>query len=240
MNFYEITKQYRLISYLYLFLDKLSFSNNNAIIFMFHHISDEQINASLECKCKVDHFIKILEYLKNNFITVISIEEAIVNIKKGIRKGYAVITFDDGFDNTFNIAYPLLKYYNFPFTVYIPTNYVDKKGYINSQQLELLSKESLCTIGAHTITHPFLNTALNSKEEIVQSKIILENKIKKEVHHFAYPYGGPTTVSFKNIREVRDAEYQSAVSSVGSRLNYISTLNKLYLPRVNGTFFKTP
>ncbi len=164
-------------------------------------------------------------------------DEALSNINKGILTGYAVITFDDGIDNTFNTAYPLLKSYDFPFTVYITLNYLNNKGYINSEQLQILNKESLCTLGAHSITHPVLKTAVNSREEIGQSKRQLESILKKEVSHFAYPYGAPTSVSIKNIIEAKKEGYRSSVSTIGSRLNYFSTLNKFYLPRVNGSSF---
>ena len=237
MKSFWITLQSCLITYSYIILDKLGFSKNNAMIFMFHHVSNEQIDASLECKCNVEHFIMVLEYLKNNNIRVVSLDEAIVNINKGELSGYAVITFDDGIDNTFNIAYPLLKLYNFPFTVYITLNYLNRNGYLNSEQIKILNNESLCTLGAHSLTHSVLRTAVNSREEIGQSKQMLENILKKKVFHFAYPYGGPTTVSMKNIFETKKEGYQSAVSTIGTRLNYFSTLNKLYLPRVNGSFF---
>ena len=77
------------------------------MISMFHHVSNEQIDAAPNCKCNVEHFTKVLEYLKNNSINVISIDEAMVNINKGILTGYGVITFDDCINDTFNIAYPL-------------------------------------------------------------------------------------------------------------------------------------
>lgn len=237
MKSYWITFQSHFITHLYYFLDKFGFSKNNALIFMFHHVSNEQIDASLECKCNVEKFTNVLEYLKINNIKVVSMDEAIVNINKGLLTGYAVITFDDGIEDTFNIAYPLLKSYNFPFTVYITLNYLNKKGYLSSEQLEILNKESLCTFGAHSITHPVLRIVSNSREEIGQSKMILENLLKKEVYHFAYPYGGPTAVSMKNMIETKKEGYQSAVSTIGTRLNYFSTLNKFYLPRINGSDF---
>jgi peptidoglycan/xylan/chitin deacetylase (PgdA/CDA1 family) len=227
------------ITHFYLILDRLGFSNENAFILMFHHVTNEQVDASPACKCNVEHFTKVLEYFKNNNIKVVSMNEAIVNIDKGLLSGYAVITFDDGIDNTFKIAYPLLKTYNFPFTVYITLNYLDKKGHLNFEQLEILNKESLCTLGAHSLTHPVLRTAVNAREEIVQSKQMLENIIKKDVLHFAFPYGGPTTVSMKNIFDTKAARYKSAVSTVESRLNSFSTITNFYLPRVNGSFFQS-
>lgn len=85
---------------------------------MFHHVAKEQIEVASECYCSVEHFIKVLEYLKNNRIKVVSMNEALVNINKGILKGYAVITFDDGIDSTFQVAYPLLKINNILYSLY--------------------------------------------------------------------------------------------------------------------------
>lgn len=237
MNYFWITLQSRFIAYSYIILDRIGLSKNNAMIFMFHHVTNEQIDASPDCMCNVDQFINVLEHLKTNSIKVVSIDEAIENIKKGQRTGYAVITFDDGIDNTFNTAYPLLKSYDCPFTVYITLEYLNKKGFLNSDQLEILNNESLCTLGSHSLTHPVLRTAVNSREEIGLSKQLLEKLLKKDVSHFAYPYGGPTAVSIKNMIETKKEGYQSAVSTIGTRLNYFSTLNKFYLPRVNGSDF---
>jgi peptidoglycan/xylan/chitin deacetylase (PgdA/CDA1 family) len=222
-----------------LILDKLGFSNNNAFILMFHHVTNDQVDASPECKCSVEHFTNVLEYLKNNRIKVVSMNEALVNIDEGALIGYAVITFDDGINDTFKIAYPLLKIYNFPFTVYLTLNYLNNKGYLTSEQLEILNKDPLCTIGSHTLTHPVLSTALDAKMEIIQSKQRLENLLKKEIFHFAYPYGGPSAVSIKNVFDAKAARYRSAVSTVESRLNFFSTITKFYLPRVNGSFFQS-
>lgn len=237
MSSFWINLKSLFITHFYLILDKMGFSKNNALIFMFHHVTNGLTEASLDCKCSVEHFTKVLEYLNNNNIKVVSMNEALVNINENVLHGFAVITFDDGIDDTFEIAYPLLKIYNFPFSVYLTLNYLNTKGYLTSEQLEILNKDPLCTIGAHSLTHPVLSTALDSKMEIIQSKQRLENLLKKEVLHFAYPYGGPSTVSIKNIFDTKDARYRSAVSSVGARLNYFSTITKFYLPRVNGSLF---
>lgn len=219
-------------------LDKVGFSKNNAIIFMFHHVSNEPIEVSIDCICSVEHFTEILEYLKNNRIKVVSMNEALTYIDEGVLNGYAVITFDDGIDNTFKIAYPLLKIYKFPFTVYVTLNYLNKHGYLTSEQLGILNEEPLCTLGSHTLNHTILRTDLDATDEIVNSKQKLENILQKEVSHFAYPYGALTLVSMKNIFDTKDAGYRSAVSTIEARLNYFSTISKHYLPRVNGSFFK--
>ena len=239
MKSFWINLQSLFIVYFYLILDKLGFSNNNAIIFMFHHVSNEPVEASLDCKCSVEHFTKILDYLKNKGIKVVSMNDALASIDDGVLSGYAVITFDDGIDDTFTIAYPLLKLYNFPFTVYITLNYLNKQGYLTSEQLEILNEDPLCTLGSHTLNHTLLRTDLNANDEIVNSKQKLENILRKEVIHFAYPFGAIIAVSNKNIIETKTAGYKSAVSSVDARLNFLSTINRFYLPRINGSNFNS-
>jgi peptidoglycan/xylan/chitin deacetylase (PgdA/CDA1 family) len=218
-------------------LDKLRLPGNNGFILMFHHITDEKVEASPACISSINNFLQVLEYLKRNNIKVVSIDEALINIKKKMLSGFAVITFDDGMEDTFEVAYPILKKYNFPFTVYITLSFLNKEGYLLSKQLNILNKEPLCTLGAHSMNHPVLMTSENAKEEIVQSKRLLENIINKEVVHFAYPYGSPAAVSVKNILDVKRAGYKSSVSTVESKLNYFSTISRFYLPRVNGSFF---
>ena len=62
---------------------------------------------------------------------------------------------------------------------------------MGKEEIVALSKDSLCTIGCHTVSHCFLTEKVQSDiyKEIMECKICLENMIGKEVTHFAYPYG---------------------------------------------------
>jgi hypothetical protein len=70
------------------------------------------------------------------------------------------------------------------------------------------------TIGAHTLSHPYL-TNLNideAKYEITESKKILENKLKRKIEFFAYPYGGNDSYNDKIIKIVKKAGFICAFS----------------------------
>ena len=62
---------------------------------------------------------------------------------------------------------------------------------LNWEQVKELSENPLCTIGAHTITHPDLTmlSSVDLSRELLISKQRIEFYLKMGVRHFAYPYG---------------------------------------------------
>jgi len=110
------------------------------------------------------------------------------------------VTLDDGYKDNYTEALPVFQKYNIPFTIYVATGYVDgsvpcKRGdsapLMSIEEVRRISRDSLCTIGAHTVSHCRLGnlTALDQKKEIASSIQILEAWIGKKVAHFAPPYG---------------------------------------------------
>lgn len=111
------------------------------------------------------------------------------------------LTFDDGYQDNYDIAYPLLKRLEVPFAVYVTTGFIDNRlpmwwypgehlG-INSESLKILDTDPLCTIGAHTVSHPRLDTLSPEEQqrEISKSCQSLESLLGHAVHHFSYPHG---------------------------------------------------
>ena len=84
-------------------------------------------------------------------------------------------------------------------------------------QILELSKSSLCTIGAHTVTHPRLSELSLSdlNKEITESKEILEEKIKQNVVHFAYPFGTSFEVNMQVVDAVKQSGFISSIYSNG-------------------------
>jgi peptidoglycan/xylan/chitin deacetylase (PgdA/CDA1 family) len=129
-----------------------------------------------------------------------------------------VITFDDGFADFVDAA-ALLVAHRLPSTLYITTGAMRGRGtcpelvlppapMLEWSQLGDLDDE-LVEIGAHTYTHPQLDTLPSSAavEEIRRCKLELEDELGREIPSFAYPHG---YYSRGVVRAVRDAEYNSA------------------------------
>ncbi len=145
-------------------------------------------------------FEKQMDYLSAHNYSVISLSELL----KGLRTGQLppkpiVITIDDGYKSTYTLAYPVLRKYNFPATLFIYTNFIEKNnGSLTWKEIREMTSHNI-EIGSHTLSHcNLLKYKKNEnyetylariRREIFLSKEILESKIGDEVKFFAYPYG---------------------------------------------------
>lgn len=201
-------------------------------IFMYHHVTNDFLDISESCKCRVDRFEEIILQFKKEGYRFVSVDRLLEILKNRLPERFIVITFDDANEDMFLNAYPILKLLKIPFIVYVTIDFINKEGFINDEQLEILNNEPLCTIGSHTISHPMLRYSKNAFNEISQSKQILEQKLGKPVLHFAYPYGKFSAVSIKNMRMVKKAGYKSAMGTIESKLTTCFRKCIWYLPRV--------
>ncbi len=160
-----------------------------------------------------DIFYRELLFLKERHIPVVGFKEK----KEGI-----ILTFDDGYENNFSNAFPILKAFNFKAIIFLVTKYIGKYNYWHNPQnepyIKMLSikeikemKQYGIEFGSHTYSHPHLDKLKieSVKEELVKSKKMLEEIIKKKIIYFAYPYG--KGIYNENIkRALKETGYQYA------------------------------
>ncbi|MDD3945494.1 MAG: polysaccharide deacetylase family protein [Bacteroidales bacterium] len=202
-------------------------------VLMFHSVDDSQLGDKPYC-CPINKFISIIdEYIRNSY-SFVSIDEMLEIMKCHSNRKFAVITFDDIPDNVYKNAYLILKSKGIPFTIFITTNFIGKNGYISETELLEMSKDPLCCVGAHTMTHPMLRKVSNSVQEMTESKQILEELIGKEVKYMAYPYGRRTSVSVKIEKEAETIGYTAAFGTIGVPISDYTARHLFYLPRIVG------
>ena len=65
--------------------------------------------------------------------------------------------------------------------------------FINENELRSLASDPLATIGGHTVSHPALATLADAdiSREMAQNRAYLQERLNREINHFAYPYGSP-------------------------------------------------
>ncbi len=170
-----------------------------------------------------------------------SIDESLDIILSGKRQRhpFVCITFDDGYHDSYSNALPLLKRLNIPFAIYVTTNFIDNKQpmwwYPNEalgltlQELKSLDAEPLCTICAHTVSHPRLDnlTANEQRKEIAKSKETLEQWLGHSVDHFSYPHG---TYNSDTLNIVNKLQFRSSLCAWGDSVRRAA--NPISLPRI--------
>lgn len=173
-----------------------------------------------------------MQALKDGGIEVISMEDFLAwrRGKKSIPAKSAVITLDDGWLSGYQVAWPILKKFNYPFTMFIYTDYVKggPKSGGQSMTWEQLAemRDAGVDIGSHTVTHTGLNAKKGKtdeqyrewlKGEIAGSKELLEQKLGIQVKTIAYPYG----LHNDTVREVvKEAGYEGGFTVYGQHLGH--------------------
>lgn len=146
------------------------------------------------------------------------------------------LTFDDGYEDFYYEAFPLLKKYQMKGTIYVIYNFIGRKGYLKEWQIKELLSSGFVELGAHTLNHAYLKGLINELawKEIYDSKLLLEKMFNVPVPSFAYPYGA---FSKDTVDMVRKAGYTNAVSVIPGIMQ--SDTNELYLFRIRPGYINT-
>jgi peptidoglycan/xylan/chitin deacetylase (PgdA/CDA1 family) len=273
--------------------------DRSCIILAYHRFVDDRsvyLSKGPVMHHQIREFEKEIAYLTKHYV-ILSIDEAVSKIKS--RQGFArpavVLTFDDGYLDNYTLAYPILKKYNVPATIYLTTGLIGTSERTWPDRIELalmetsvrqfahpdlfggsripiatkVEKEKVCldigqtlkpmpcdrrlqileevlmslgmngkgegmprmmlnweevkemaangiTFGSHSHTHPILSKmpVEAAKGEIFISKQMLEERLGKEVKHFAIPNGGKDDFSEELRDYCRRIGFESIVSLI--------------------------
>lgn len=165
--------------------------HHSLVILVYHHI-DTSTPASTSTD--PDLFEQHLEYLNDNDFSVLPVEQAIQTLMNGqsLPKKAVAITFDDGYESIYKTAFPLLKKYQFPFSVFVSTQPINQQfGAMMSWQNLKEMAESGATILNHTVSHAHL-LELNDEQlqmEISKAQSEINDNLGETPAVFAYPFG---------------------------------------------------
>jgi peptidoglycan/xylan/chitin deacetylase (PgdA/CDA1 family) len=189
-----------------------------------------------------------MKQLKDDGITVISMKDLLAwrRGEKSIPRKSCVITIDDGYVSGYSVAWPILKEFGYPFTMFIYTNYVNVGGKsITWAQLEQM-RDAGVDIESHTVSHHDLRHAPKGQDyvtwlhnELYTSKDILEQKLGVKIVAFAYPYGNYN----EQVRKMAaDAGYQALFTVYGQHMGIdarADQLGRYALDSLHPDLFKT-
>ena len=196
-------------------------------VLMLHWVSNEVLDKYLEpYSITIDEFISLLNWLrKQNTIRLEEWADA---------KNFYALTIDDVSESIYLNAFPLLKEYAIPFTLFVNTSLLGTRGYINKEQLLEMSLCDLCTVGSHGVRHEqfrYLSKAI-AVEDLSVSKRYLEEIIGKPITVYAFPYGSYFACGYRN-KYLATTVYKYAFGTIPCSITTPTLLNKYFLPRIN-------
>ena len=101
--------------------------------------------------------------------------------------------------------------------------------------LARLAADPLVTIGSATVNYPVLSNLKDAAamREINMGKAVAETALRREIRHFAYPFGDPASWSRKHAVMVEEADFVSAVSTVPGVVEAEGRTSLHALPRIS-------
>ena len=180
----------------------------------YHDFSESERETAM--RIRTSKFRKQMEVIRKMEVPVISMADFIAwkDGGKAIPGKAIVITLDDGWKSVYTDAYPVLKEFGFPFTIYLYKNYVDGGGKALTTPMIREMMANGATIGSHSTTHPFPQTVKKYRKagpeafdkflntEMAESKRFLEEKFKIVANTYAYPGGYFTEEMLTKANEV--------------------------------------
>lgn len=213
------------------------------VVFGYHRFVNQVKRPDTEITPQM--FEQQMQELKDRGITVIGMQDFLAwkRGEKNIPPRCAIITLDDGWKSQYDVAWPIMKKFGYPFTLFIYTEGVRGGHFgggeaITWEQLAEM-RDTGIDIQAHSATHQDLRKAydkvakkkLNPAEyeqwlhnEVVGSKELLEQRLGIRVNCFAVPYGYYN----QHIKEVAmQAGYEALFTVYGQPITFRSSTDSL-------------
>lgn len=146
------------------------------------------------------------------------------------------LTFDDGREDNYQYAYPLLKKYRTEAAIFLITGSIGSRlpervansGAISEPQMQEMRESGLVDFYPHTVSHPYLTRVDRRlvEQEVRVSKEDLEQVLGTDCPYFAYPYGRFNEGIQKIVSECR---FRLAFSTLPGAVTHTS--DRFALPR---------
>ena len=162
-------------------------------VLMYHHIGSPIGHlADFGYYVPLSAFQAQMAYLADAGFTAVSLDQVLAALQgqAPLPPHPVAITFDDGNQDNYGLALPVLEAYHLTATFFIVTGWVGTPGHLTWPEIAAMQQAGMY-FGAHTVSHPylpFLSTA-QARTEIWDSKSVLETHLGQWVQIFAYPYG---------------------------------------------------
>jgi len=174
-------------------------------ILAYHSLDPERFTNKLAISPGL--FKKQMLWIRQSRCRVIGLEACTRNgWEEGFFECKAAITFDDGYEDNYRSAFPVLRDFGFAAAFFVTAGDVGKKGFMTWDMLREMAAVPGIEIGSHALEHKPLSDIpeKEARNSLVASKKILEEKLGREIKAVSYPCG---SFNAKIVGMARDAGY---------------------------------
>lgn len=187
-----------------------------------------------------DRFRQQMKAIKDAKIPVIPMRDLLAWKKgeKNIPDEVIVVTMDDGWEGVYQYAFPVMKEFGFPFTIYLYSKYVNIGGRsLTWDQIREMMAFGV-EVGSHSVSHENMTSKRDKRRkertddeqqqwifgELKDSKDFLERNLHVPVTSFAYPFGNHNEIVVQTAQQVG---YETAVTVSPQKVTWDSPMAKL-------------
>lgn len=190
----------------------------NVPILMYHHIQPMSIAKEKgQTGFTVDSgvFDQQIAYLTSHGYTTLKANDLVnaLRSKTQLPSKSILITFDDGYKDIYDYAYPIFQKYGVKANLMIPSGLVGGADYLSWGQIEEMGRSGLIYYTDHTWSHYAVNNGSldKIKYEIETSRQLLEQHSGQKIDIFTYPYGSSGS---KAMQVLQEDGFQAAFSTI--------------------------
>lgn len=171
-------------------------------VVMFHSVSARRGDPYCVPPKDFEHEMK---WLHDNGYRTLSLDDVYEGLatRTAFPARSVALTFDDGYEDNYTDALPVLRRYGFCATVFIITGDIGKPGYLAAPQILAMERDGV-RAECHTVTHRHLSALPPDTQlhELQDSRTVLERLLGRPVYYLAYPYGDHDAETTKLAKEL--------------------------------------
>ncbi len=215
---------------------KVTVDPHAEVIVLCYHRLEGKVGGALSIEPAL--FEQQLQKIKDSGYPVISMQDFLAwrRGEKNIPPKSVIITIDDGYVSSYDVSWPMLKKFGYPFTMFVYLTYINTGGKAITWAQLAEMRDAGVEIGSHTVLHADLRVKVRKltpaqqslapvvlpmdhdtwlKYELEHSKQVIEEKLGIKCATIAYPYG----LNNEKVREAaKAAGYEAAFTTYGARL----------------------
>ena len=195
-------------------------------VLMYHSISDEKTNDAFVLS--VNKFREQMHYLHRHGFHTLSMKQVMNFLTKNqmLPEKPILITIDDGYQNIYTNAFPIMRRYGIHGTIFVIANTIDRNSdYLTSSELRQMQRFGI-TVESHTLNHENLSQLSYAQQlyTLSFSKTEIEHLTGERVHAIAYPFGKFNDLT---LRAARAAGYTLGFTTNGGYVNRSDNVFKM-------------